>query len=46
MTSADRFKDMVWVPEGSFLMGSEDYYPEEGPSTGSVSAAFGWTSMP
>jgi formylglycine-generating enzyme len=22
---------MVWVPEGEFLMGSEDFYPEEGP---------------
>jgi len=24
-------KDMVWVPDGDFLMGSEDFYPEEGP---------------
>ena len=24
-------KDMVWVPGGEFLMGSEDFYPEEGP---------------
>jgi sulfatase modifying factor 1 len=24
-------KDMVWVPGGSFLMGSEDFYPEERP---------------
>jgi formylglycine-generating enzyme len=24
-------KDMVWVPGGSFLMGSEDFYPEEQP---------------
>ncbi len=24
-------KDMVWVPGGSFLMGSEDFYPEESP---------------
>jgi formylglycine-generating enzyme required for sulfatase activity len=22
-------KDMVWVPGGTFLMGSEDFYPEE-----------------
>ena len=22
---------MVWVPGGSFLMGSEDFYPEERP---------------
>jgi formylglycine-generating enzyme len=24
-------KGMVWVPEGEFLMGSEDFYPEERP---------------
>jgi len=24
-------KNMVWVPGGSFLMGSEDFYPEERP---------------
>ncbi len=24
-------KDMVWVPDGEFLMGSERFYPEEGP---------------
>ena len=24
-------KDMVWVPGGDFLMGSEDFYPEEQP---------------
>jgi formylglycine-generating enzyme required for sulfatase activity len=24
-------KNMVWVPEGSFLMGSEQFYPEERP---------------
>jgi formylglycine-generating enzyme len=24
-------RDMVWVPGGSFLMGSEDFYPEERP---------------
>ena len=24
-------KDMVWVPGGRFLMGSEDFYPEERP---------------
>ena len=23
--------DLVWVPEGTFLMGSEDFYPEERP---------------
>jgi formylglycine-generating enzyme required for sulfatase activity len=31
MTPARRFKDMVWVPEGTFLMGSADFYPEERP---------------
>ncbi|WP_405594193.1 formylglycine-generating enzyme family protein [Streptomyces sp. NBC_01092] len=24
-------KNMVWIPAGHFLMGSEDFYPEEGP---------------
>jgi formylglycine-generating enzyme required for sulfatase activity len=24
-------EDMVWVPGGSFLMGSDAFYPEEGP---------------
>ena len=24
-------KHMVWVPDGAFLMGSEDFYPEERP---------------
>ena len=31
MTPSRRFKDMVWVPEGTFLMGSADFYPEERP---------------
>jgi formylglycine-generating enzyme required for sulfatase activity len=26
------FPDMVWVPEGTFLMGSERHYPEERPA--------------
>jgi formylglycine-generating enzyme required for sulfatase activity len=26
-----RLKNMVWVPGGSFLMGSDDFYPEESP---------------
>ena len=25
------FPDMVWIPSGSFLMGSNDHYPEESP---------------
>jgi formylglycine-generating enzyme required for sulfatase activity len=24
-------KNMVWIPDGEFLMGSEQFYPEEGP---------------
>ena len=22
-------KDMTWIPGGAFMMGSEDFYPEE-----------------
>jgi sulfatase modifying factor 1 len=29
--AAPPFKGMVWVPGGTFLMGSEDFYPEERP---------------
>ncbi|HEU4712355.1 MAG TPA: formylglycine-generating enzyme family protein [Pyrinomonadaceae bacterium] len=25
-------KDMVWIPGGTFMMGSNDYYPEEAPA--------------
>jgi formylglycine-generating enzyme len=25
-------RNMVWIPEGTFLMGSDDHYPEEGPT--------------
>src|SRR5215510_9546393 len=25
-------KDMVWVPGGPFMMGSNDHYPEEAPA--------------
>ena len=31
MTQDKLLKDMVWVPGGAFLMGSDDFYPEEGP---------------
>jgi sulfatase modifying factor 1 len=24
-------EDMAWVPSGTFLMGSDDFYPEERP---------------
>ena len=30
-TTATQHKNMVWVPGGDFLMGSEDFYPEERP---------------
>ena len=30
-SAAPLTKGMVWVPEGEFLMGSEDFYPEERP---------------
>ena len=26
------FDDMVWIPGGPFLMGSNDHYPEEAPA--------------
>lgn len=31
MAHTGRFKDMAWVPDGTFLMGSADFYPEERP---------------
>ena len=30
-TQAPRRAGMTWIPAGSFRMGSEDFYPEEGP---------------
>ena len=30
-TTVTQPKNMVWVPGGDFLMGSEDFYPEERP---------------
>lgn len=30
--SSSPLKDMVWVPGGTFLMGSNDFYPEEQPA--------------
>jgi formylglycine-generating enzyme required for sulfatase activity len=29
--SAPPFKDMAWIPGGTFTMGSSRFYPEEGP---------------
>ena len=31
ITPAQGPPDMLWIPGGTFLMGSEDFYPEEGP---------------
>ncbi len=31
MTRTGEFKDMTWIPDGTFLMGCADFYPEEGP---------------
>src|SRR5882672_7666872 len=28
----DKDKDMVWIPGGTFQMGSDKHYPEEGPA--------------
>ena len=32
LAGAAAFEDMVWVPGGTFLMGSNDHYPEEAPA--------------
>ncbi len=37
-------KNMVWVPGGAFLMGSADFYPEEGPVHTAGWTRSGWTS--
>src|SRR5207247_8075957 len=29
--SMSPFPDMVWIPEGTFTMGSDTHYPEEAP---------------
>jgi sulfatase modifying factor 1 len=31
MTQTQAPADMLWIPGGTFLMGSDDFYPEEGP---------------
>ena len=31
ITSTQSPPGMLWIPGGTFLMGSEDFYPEEGP---------------
>ena len=37
-------KDMRWIPGGTFLMGSEDFYPEERPVHEVTVDGSGWTS--
>ena len=32
MTAPQTLKNMVWIPGGTFLMGSDDFYPEERPT--------------
>ncbi len=31
-TAPAMLKDMIWIPGGEFLMGSDDHYPEEAPA--------------
>ena len=31
LTQTQAPPDMLWIPGGTFLMGSDDFYPEEGP---------------
>ena len=38
--------DMVWIPGGTFRMGSEDFYPEERPVHEVSVDGFGWTGTP
>ena len=35
---------MVWIPGGTFLMGSDQHYPEEGPPSTPAWTASGWTA--
>jgi formylglycine-generating enzyme len=40
------FKGMVWIPGGTFLMGSDDHYPEEAPVHEMTVAGFWIASAP
>jgi formylglycine-generating enzyme required for sulfatase activity len=35
--------NMIWIPGGTFRMGSDKHYPEEAPATASRSTASGST---
>jgi hypothetical protein len=37
-------KNTVWVPDAPFLMGSEDFYPRNAPSTDAPPGGCGWTT--
>ena len=37
-------KNMMWIPGGDFLMGSEDFYPEERPVHRRTVEVSGWTT--
>ena len=32
MSTKPPARDMVWIPGGTFMMGSNDHYPEEAPA--------------
>jgi len=38
--STDLLTNMIWIPGGTFLMGSDHHYPEEGPSHSATVAGF------
>ena len=37
---------MIWIPGGTFRMGSDKHYPEEAPAHRVTSTASGWTTIP
>ena len=41
-----RFENMVWIPGGSFLMGSDHHYPEEAPAHPATVAGFWMDECP
>jgi len=36
---------MIWIPGGTFRMGSDKHYPEEAPSIAFRLTASGWTGL-
>ena len=43
--SASPAQDMTWIPGGTFLMGSADFYPEERPVHRVTVDGSGWTAI-